>query len=80
MSNLARPKRITSENKLTAFDIDPLLNVREVAGILGISIPSVWRRVSDGTLPRPLKLGGLSRWQLSDVETAIDAAIAKRGA
>lgn len=58
--------------------IDPLLTVREAAALLQLSVPTFWRRVADRTVPRPLKLGGLSRWPRSEVLAVIDKAKAAR--
>lgn len=49
----------------------PLLNVREASALLRISVPTFWRRVADGTVPKPLKIGSLSRWHPADIETVI---------
>jgi len=57
---------------------DPLLKDREAAPILGISIPTFWRRVADGTIPKPLKLGSLSRWPRSEILEVIERAKAAR--
>lgn len=59
---------------------DPLLIAREAAAILQISVPTFWRRVADGTIPKPLKLGGLSRWPKSEVLAVIETAKAARTA
>lgn len=56
---------------------DTLLRDKEVAAQLGVSVPTFWRRVKDGTIPRPLKIGSLSRWQQSDIKAVIDAARAR---
>lgn len=40
---------------------------------------SVWRRVNDGTLPRPIRIGGATRWVRDELIEAISAAQAKRG-
>ncbi len=53
---------------------DTLLRDKEVAAQLRVSVPTVWRRVKDGTIPKPLKIGSLSRWQQSDIKAVIDAA------
>ena len=53
---------------------------REAAKLLGCSRTTVWRRVKDGTIPNPLRIGGLSRWKLSDIQAVITAAEAKRPA
>jgi len=60
--------------------VDPLLTVREAASLLGISIPTFWRRVADGTISKPIKLGGLSRWPQSEILAVIDRAKATRDA
>lgn len=57
---------------------DPLLKDREAASLLGISVPTFWRRVADGTIPKPLKLGALSRWPQSEILTVIERAKAAR--
>ncbi|WP_068114405.1 helix-turn-helix transcriptional regulator [Tropicimonas marinistellae] len=46
--------------------MDPLIRDVEGAAILSISKATWWRRVADGTLPKPLKIGGMSRWRRSD--------------
>jgi predicted DNA-binding transcriptional regulator AlpA len=53
-----------------------LLAVAEVARVLGISIPTVWRWSSEGRIPPPLKLGkNVTRWD--GAELAARIAIAK---
>ncbi len=59
---------------------DPLLNVRESALLAGVSVPTFWRRVADGTFTRPVKLGSLSRWPRSEILEAIERAKAARHA
>lgn len=59
---------------------DPLLTAREAAPMLGISIPTFWRRVADGTVPKPVKLGALSRWPQSEIIEVIEKAKARRAA
>jgi predicted DNA-binding transcriptional regulator AlpA len=67
-----------NSNLLYATSIDPLLTAREAAIILQISIPTYWRRVADGTVPKPVKLGGLSRWPKSEILAVIEKAKAAR--
>ena len=54
---------IAIENKLA----DPLVTAREGANLLQISVPTYWRWVAHGTLPKPVKLGGMSRWPQSEL-------------
>lgn len=61
-----------------AIPVDPLLKDREAAPLLGISVPTFWRRVADGTIPKPLKLGALSRWPQSEILEVIERAKAAR--
>ncbi|MGD1886876.1 MAG: helix-turn-helix transcriptional regulator [Cohaesibacteraceae bacterium] len=59
---------------------DPLLSDRETADQLGCGRSTVWRWASDGTLPRPIKIGGLARWRQSWITTVIQEAEADRAA
>jgi predicted DNA-binding transcriptional regulator AlpA len=59
---------------------DRLGNVREVAEICQCSIATVWRRSADGTLPKPIKISGLTRWILGEVAASIEAAKIQRDA
>lgn len=60
--------------------LDPLLTVREAATLLGVSIPTFWRWVADGTISKPIKLGSLSRWPRSEILAVIERAKAARDA
>ncbi len=55
-----------------------LISDVETANLLGCSRATVWRRVADGGLPRPLKIGGLSRFVLSEIMDRVEAAKAAR--
>jgi predicted DNA-binding transcriptional regulator AlpA len=57
---------------------DPLLTAREGAAELQISEPTFWRWVANGILPKPVKLGGTSRWPRSEIIEVIERAKAKR--
>jgi predicted DNA-binding transcriptional regulator AlpA len=57
---------------------DPLLTVREGAAVLQMSVPTFWRRVADGTVPKPVKIGSLSRWPRSEILSVIEQAKARR--
>lgn len=59
---------------------DPLLKDREAAKLLEVSLATFWRRVKDGTVPRPIKLGSMSRWPRSEILEVIEKAKAARGA
>lgn len=66
-------------DKRSKIAVDPLLTVRESAALVNISVPSLRRRVADGTLRRPVKQGGLWRWPQSEILAVIEAAKARRG-
>jgi predicted DNA-binding transcriptional regulator AlpA len=59
---------------------DPLMTARESAAYLQVSIPTFWRRVADGTVPKPVKIGTLSRWPRSEIVAVIENAKARRTA
>lgn len=58
--------------------VDLLIKDGEAAGMLGCSKATFWRRVADGTIPRPVKIGGMSRWPQSEIVSVIERAIAQR--
>ena len=55
-----------------------LISDVETARLLGCSRATVWRRVADGTLPKPIKIGGLSRFVLSEINATVESAMAAR--
>lgn len=58
----------------TELNGDPLLTAKESARLLTISEPTFWRHVGNGKLPRPIKLGHLSRWPRSELLGVIERA------
>lgn len=72
------PERILPALGVT-YSRDPLLIAREGASILQISVPTFWRHVANGIVPKPVKLGGLSRWPKSEILGVIEKAKAARG-
>ena len=53
---------------------DRLLNVDQVAEILGVSRVSVYRRINDGTIPAGVRLGPRAvRWRQSTIDDLMDA-------
>jgi predicted DNA-binding transcriptional regulator AlpA len=66
-------------NHAVTHTTDPLLIAREGAAILQISVPTFWRHVANGIVPKPVKLGGLSRWPKSEILDVIEKAKAARG-
>lgn len=38
----------------TANKLDPLMNLREVAKVIGRSVREVWREINRGRLPKPV--------------------------
>ena len=60
-------------SRATAWEKLPyLMSDAECAAFLAISRATFWRRVADGTLPRPIKLGGATRWKTDDLIAAVD--------
>jgi len=51
-----------------------LLDAREVAGLLRISMPTLWRCVKQERIPKPIRFGPrLLRWRLRDIERCLGA-------
>ena len=52
--------------------VSALMGVGEVAALLGISTRQVYRLSDTAKMPRPFKLGGLTRWSRSAIHEWID--------
>jgi len=50
------------------------LNLAELIAFLGISRASIYRRVADRTLPKPIKIGGNSRWSADEVRRCLSGS------
>lgn len=59
-------------------ETDLLIRDGDAAELLGCSKATFWRRVADGTIPKPVKIGGMSRWPQSEIVAVIEAAMARR--
>jgi predicted DNA-binding transcriptional regulator AlpA len=57
---------------------DPLIRDADGAFMMGCSKATFWRRVADGTVPAAIKIGGMSRWRLSDIQNVILKAESER--
>ncbi|MGO6875598.1 helix-turn-helix transcriptional regulator [Rhizobium ruizarguesonis] len=66
---------------IIANDTEKLLTDKEVAELLGgVSRATVWGNVKKGIIPKPIKLGGITRFPLSDILGVIETAKQKRAA
>jgi predicted DNA-binding transcriptional regulator AlpA len=41
---------------------------KEAAAMLSMGRSTFWREVAKGVLPQPIKIGGLTRWRVSDLQ------------
>lgn len=49
------------------------VDVRTVAGLFGISVPTVWRHARSGKLPAPRKIGASTRWNVAELRAILSA-------
>ena len=45
-----------------------LLNAKELAGMLNMSERSLWRNLSAGKIPEPVRIGGSTRWRHEEID------------
>ncbi len=51
-----------------------LLSTRDVAKVLGISLATLWRKISAGQIgPRPVKIGRIQRYRPDELQAWIRA-------
>lgn len=50
-----------------------MISIDELSGILGMSKRTVWRLLSVGRIPEPVRIGGSTRWRLDEVRRWIDS-------
>jgi predicted DNA-binding transcriptional regulator AlpA len=55
-----------------------LLSDRDASALMGCGRSTLWRWASEGVIPKPLKIGGTSRWKRADIEAVIAKAEAAR--
>ena len=68
-------------NEKYDFSGDKLLTDKEAGEFLGgISRQTVWSHVKKGIIPKPVKLGGITRFPLSDLLGVIETAKQNRAA
>lgn len=48
-----------------------LVTDAEAARMLSMGRSTFWRAVRDHALPAPVKIGGLTRWRVADLQSAI---------
>jgi predicted DNA-binding transcriptional regulator AlpA len=59
MNNLTHPQ---NQQHQVAY-----LSVKSLANRYELSVPTIWRFLRDGLIPKPLKIGGSTRWLLDDL-------------
>jgi predicted DNA-binding transcriptional regulator AlpA len=45
-----------------------MITAQQLAGKMQISTRSLWRKLSAGLVPRPIRIDGIVRWRLAEVE------------
>ncbi len=45
-----------------------LLSVKEMAAILSMSTRNIYRLSDEGRMPKPVRIGGSTRWRRADIE------------
>lgn len=51
-----------------------LIRDAEGSALLSCSKATFWRLVAKGAIPQPIKIGGMSRWKVSDLQAFIEQA------
>jgi excisionase family DNA binding protein len=49
-----------------------LIRVEEVATLMGVSVRTIWRRVSEKKFVPPVSVGSCTRWRRSEIDAFIN--------
>ncbi|HUS38426.1 MAG TPA: AlpA family phage regulatory protein [Pirellulales bacterium] len=64
---------LDTPSAVSPADLVPLLlAVHDVSRLTSLSVRSVWKAVSAGTFPRPVKVGRSTRWKYVDVQRWVE--------
>ena len=59
---------------MSAAPMESLLSYRELSSLTGLSRATIWRRVADSTLPKPLRLSpNRVAWRATDIQSWVDS-------
>jgi len=61
-------KKLNDSTKESTKTLLAFLSVKTIAARYELSEPSIWRMSREGTIPKPIKIGGSTRWSLADIE------------
>ncbi len=50
-----------------------LVPATEAARMLSMGESTFWRKVKEHVIPQPVKIGGMTRWRVSDLQRFIEA-------
>jgi prophage regulatory protein len=59
---------------------DSLEPLRHVIAVTGLTRSTIYRKIEDGSFPRPAKLGYSSRWSRREIQEWIKARLQERPA
>jgi len=63
------PQQEMASNRTEPFPPNALLRLKDVCRLVGLSRSSIYKRVADGTFPRPLRVSERSvRWRMQDLQ------------
>lgn len=55
-----------------------LIKIEKVMQVLCVKKTAVYQMVKDGAIPKPIKVGGSSRWLSEEIEEAINQMVLRR--
>lgn len=58
--------------------LTPYLSIKDISGLTGLGKTTIYRRVNDGTFPKPIKVGERSLWKHDELVSALEALAAAR--
>ncbi|WP_082549566.1 helix-turn-helix domain-containing protein [Mesorhizobium sp. Root552] len=66
-----------TEPRATWANLGPLVSCRELIQVLNQSRATIYRNSASGALPKPVKIGGSTRWLRSDLQAWLEGLASK---
>ena len=79
-ASVATMGKVTDADAIERGVVSPLLlKAADLGRLLGCGRSTIWAHHSSGQIPRPVRIGRITRWRRAEIEAWLDAGAPPRG-